>query len=436
MILGYCRISTDGGDQDDAFQAQADRLRAAGCDQVIAERESGRKADREGLSEVMALVNSGRVKELVFTRVDRLGRDAAQTDTLLALCDLQQVRVRALDGGTIETASPQGFLLARVMTTMAEVESRMLSQRIKRNFEVYRAQGRHLRRRIPFGYDRGDGVKLIPHPDNWAHALRVLDELRRIGSFAGVAAQLPSWCPWTPAGSSLQAWFCNPVIRGHIGHHRTGGKGWDSSWGEIHYEQHPALISEGAWHDLADHLKRTRNRFAGSPTVESRHGLTGLLVCQSCGHRLRRNSAQGTPWWRCRHRLCANRAGVKEAEVLPVVVTACVAAAKALARAAAAPVDDDPVLILKRRDLDATRALAARNPALQSAVTILEAEIRSLERRERSTPDLAAYEEMMRDPEFFTGATPEQQRVIFGALLQQVLVGPAGKPLLPVPRSC
>lgn len=434
LRLGYARVSTD--EQADALPPQVARLEGAGCDRVLFDIERGSNPDREGLLELMALVRAGEVAEIVVTRIDRLGRDAGYSDQLLGLAQGMGVVVRALDGGIVDTLSPQGWLMARLTTGLAEMESRMLSLRIRRQFDQYRAAGRHLRRRLPFGYDRGDGVRLVPHPDNWAHALRVIDELRRIGSFAGVAATLPSWCPWTPAGSSLQAWFCNPVIRGHVGHHRTGGKGWDSSWGEIHYDQHPALISEGAWHELGDHLKRTRNRFSGSPTIDSRHGLTGLLVCQSCGHRLRRNTAQGVPWWRCRHRLCTNRAGVKEATVLPVVVEACIASAHALALAAAAPVEDDPALILKRRDLDATRALAVRNPALQSAVSILEAEIRSLERRERSSPDLAAYEAMMRDPEFFTGATPEQQRVIFGALLQQVLVGPAGKPLLPVPRSC
>lgn len=435
VILGYCRVSTDGNDQDNAFQAQADRLTAAGCDRVITERESGRKADREGLAEVMALVNSGKVKELVFTRVDRLGRDAAQTDTLLALCDLQQVKVRALDGGTIETASPQGFLLARVMTTMAEVESRMLSQRIRRNFDVYRAQGRHLRRRIPFGFDRGDGVKLQPHPTNWPHALRVLEELRRQGSFTRVAYSLPTWCPWTPAPTSLQSWFCNPVLRGHIGHGHSGGKGWKQQWREIHYDQHPALISEAAWQDLADHLKRTRNRFAGRPTVEAQHGLTGLMRCASCGHRLRRNSSNGTVWWRCRHRTCSARGGAKEVDILPVVIAACVAAAERLAAAAAMPADEDPMVAAKRRDLEQLQELAQRNPALADAVKGLEVEIRGMQRRERLSPDVEPYRQMMQDPAFFAGATAEEQRVIFGAVLAEVRVGPGGREVTPVPRS-
>jgi DNA invertase Pin-like site-specific DNA recombinase len=435
LRIGYARVSTE--EQADSLPPQIARLEAAGCDLVLSDIERGKNPDRQGLIEAMAMVRGGKASEIIVTRIDRLGRDAAFSDQLLGLAQGMGVVVRALDGGIIETLSPQGFLMARLTTGLAEMESRMLSLRIRKQFEQYRAQGRHLRRRLPFGYARGDGVHLVPHPENWAHALRVLGDLRRLGSFAAVAYHLPNWCTWTPAGNSLQAWFTNPVIRGHIGHllDKSSGKGWNRRWAEIHYDQHPALISEVDWRELADLLQRTRNRYAKVATLESSHGLTGLLVCSSCGHRLRRNTAQGVAWWRCRHRLCSERGGVKETVVMPVVIKACVESAETLARAAAAPVDDDPALIMKRRDLDATRVLASRNPYLASAVTAIEAEIRSMERRERIPPDLLAYEAMMRDPQFFSGATPEQQRVIAGALIQWVLVGPGGKPLQPVLRS-
>lgn len=433
ILLGYARCSKD--EQADALVAQVSRLEAAGCDRIISELQSGRDNDREGLLEVLAMVAGGHVAELLVTRVDRLGRDAAYADQLIALCALHEVKIRALDGGEIESASPAGFFMARTMTTIAEMESRMLSQRLRKQFDIYRAQGRHLRRRKPFGYEGGPDHKLQPHPTNWPHALRVLEELRRQGSFTRVAYSLPTWCPWTPAPTSLQSWFCNPVLRGHIGHGHSGGKGWKQQWREIHYDQHPALISEAAWQDLADHLKRTRNRFAGRPTVEAQHGLTGLMRCASCGHRLRRNSSNGTVWWRCRHRTCSARGGAKEVDILPVVIAACVAAAERLAAAAAMPADEDPMVAAKRRDLEQLQELAQRNPALADAVKALEVEIRGMQRRERLSPDVEPYRQMMQDPAFFAGATAEEQRVIFGAVLAEVRVGPGGRVVTPVPRS-
>ena len=100
-----------------------------------------------------------------------------------------------------------------------------------------------------------------------------------IGSFSGVASRMPEWCDWKPAATNLQGWFCNPVIRGHIGHllDKRSGKGWNQRWEEIKYDQHPALISEGDWRQLADMLRRPRNRFLGGGATDTQHGQTGLL---------------------------------------------------------------------------------------------------------------------------------------------------------------
>lgn len=426
MRLGYARCSTD--EQADALAAQVSRLQSAGCDQIIQELQSGRDDDRPGLAEVVALVRGGHITELLITRADRLGRHAAFADELLALCSLQHVTVTALDGGTIDAASPTGFLQARLLTTMAEVESRMLSQRIRKQFEVYRAQGRHLRRRKPFGYQAGADHRLEPDPTTWHQALNVIKALRRLRSFSAVARELPQWCSWTPTGGNLQNWFCNPVIRGHLPHLRdlSTGKGWKQRWGQILYDQHPALISEADWHELAQLLQRTENRFGG-PGMPAQHGLSGLLRCATCGHCLRRNGSGGFTWWRCRHHLCASRGGIREDRVLPVVVQACIDAADRLAIVAAAPPDVDPAVAAKRQDLEQLEALAARNPALSSACDALRHEIEMMSRRPAITPDIAAVLERFNSADIFLSATAEEQRAVFGAVLQTVEVGRAGE---------
>lgn len=425
MRLGYARCSTD--EQADALAAQVSRLQAAGCDQIIQELDSGRNDDRLGLAEVVALVRSGRVSELLITRADRLGRHAAFTDELLALCSIQQVAVTALDGGTIDAASPAGFLQARLLTTMAEVESRMLSQRIRRQFEVYRSQGRHLRRRKPFGYQAGADHRLEPNPEQWPQALAVIAALRRLHSFSAVARELPSWCEWTPSAGNIQNWFCNPIIRGHLPHlhDRASGKGWKQRWAQILYDQHPALISEGEWHDLALDLQRTHNNFNG-PGKPAQHGLSGLLRCASCGHCLRRNGSGGWTWWRCRHRLCTARGGIREDRVMPIVIQACINTAERLAAFVATPPDVDPAVAAKLQDLEQLESLAARNPAITSACDALRQEIESMTRRPPVITNLAAVTDRIKTASFFEDATAEEQRALFSAVLRSVQVGPAG----------
>lgn len=432
--LGYARVST--GEQADALEAQKARLEGAGCQDILWDIESGTEDARDGLLQAMAMVKAGGWDELVVTRADRLGRNASYADALIGICEAHQVRIHALDGGAIETATPQGFLMARLQTSLAEMESRMLSMRIKKQFAVYRTQGRHLRRRVPFGYCAGEGHKLAPHPTNWQQALEVIERLRVLGSFSKVAKELPSWCDWTPASCNLQSWFVNPVIRGHVGHNLDlkSGKGWKQRWGEILYDQHPALISEADWHELADDLKRTKNRFSGVDN-SVKHGLTGLLFCSNCDHRLTRNSSHGVAYWRCRHRLCKKRGGIAERKMLPYVIKACVKAAERLAEAAVLPMDDDPLIRAKMQDLEAAQVLAARNPAFMAGVQALEDEIRAMQRRDRPSPDVERYKQMMADPEFFSGEPAEEQRAMFGAVLQKVVVGRRGRVVAAIPRT-
>jgi site-specific DNA recombinase len=435
--IGYARVSKD--DQADSLPAQVSRLTAAGCSRVLTDIETGRSTDRDGLLELMAMVRGGEVTELLITRVDRLGRDAAYTDALLAQCEANGVQIRSLDGGTIETATPQGFLMARLQTGLAEMESRMLSMRLRRQFAVYRAEGRHLRRRKPFGYQAGPNHRLQPHPDHWPQALRIIAELRRLGSFTAVSRGMPDWCAWTPAATNLQAWFVNPVIRGHIGHNldRRSGKGWRQQWGEIHYDQHPALISDQDWRDLAALLQRPTNRFKNTSTTEVQHGLTGLLRCSSCGHLLRRNSSNGVAWWRCRHRLCNARGGAREDRIMPVVIDACVAEAHRLAALVAQPRSEDPALVGMRDELELMERLAARNPgnrAMAAAVQEQRQRIEALQRSDAPAVDTTTAR-ALQDPRFFKGATPQEQRLMFQALLQQVKVGAHGDPIAPLPRN-
>lgn len=436
--IGYARVSKD--DQADSLPAQVSRLEAAGCARVITDIETGRSTDRDGLLGVMAMVQAGEVAELLVTRVDRLGRDAAYTDALLAQCEQQGVSVRALDGGAIETATPQGFLMARLQTGLAEMESRMLSLRLRRQFAVYRAEGRHLRRRKPFGYRAGPGHRLQLHPEQWPQALRVLQDLKRFGSFAAVSRSMPEWCDWTPAATNLQAWFVNPVIRGHIGHQldRKSGKGWGQQWGEILYDQHPALISEQDWRELADLLRRPTNRFRNTTSTEVAHALTGLLRCRSCGHLLRRNTSNGVAWWRCRHRLCAARGGAREDRILPVVIDACVAEAGRLAQLLAEPKAQDPAVAAMADELELMEQMAARNSenrAMAAAVAEQRQRIEALRRVERSAVDPVAYR-AMQDPRFFTSGSPQDQRTVMQAVLRSVTVGERGDPIEPLPRSC
>ena len=440
MHVGYARCSKD--EQADALQHQVARLRDAGCTDVIQELISGGNNDRPGVLELIKRLKGGGVSQITITRVDRLGRDAQFVDALLAMCAEKGVTVTALDGGEIESATPGGFLISRMLTTVAEHEKRMLSMRLKTQFAQQRKQGRSMRRRVSFGYAQHDG-KLYPHPDNWDHALRVIEELDRHQSFSRVAKELPSWSPWTPATSNLVFWWVNPVIRGHIPHlwDRSSGKSWGAKWGEIYYDQHEPLIGEADWHRLSSRLRQTKNRFeisspgGGAP----RHALTGLLKCHACGHRLTRNTSAGTAWWRCRYRLCKHRAGVKEQAVLKVAIDHCRKEATRLAHVALAPDDVDPRRAPLLVELEAAQEHLMRNPhrkSAQLAVEEIAGELKGLERQPIAVDpeQLALLTEIFADGRSFEIAEPDEMRAVLNELLLDVRVGRGDDPITATPR--
>jgi hypothetical protein len=91
------------------------------------------------------------------------------------------------------------------------------------------------------------------------------------------------------------------------------------------------------------------------------------------------------------------------------------------------PVDDDPAVAAKRRDLEQLMGLAQRNASLEPAVTALRQEIDSMISRPRPSPDVAILSAMSSDPAFFSGASPEEQRGLFELVLSSVVVARGGE---------
>src|SRR6516162_11181632 len=78
MIVGYCRVSSEGQTLD----AQQAALRQAGAEKVFAEKVSGAVTDRKALAKAIAVLSQGDV--LLVTRLDRLARSTRDLLNVLA----------------------------------------------------------------------------------------------------------------------------------------------------------------------------------------------------------------------------------------------------------------------------------------------------------------------------------------------------------------
>lgn len=138
MDLGYARVSTPRQSLD----AQLDRLRQAGIDQVWTDKKSGKNTDRPGLAELLAYARGGDV--LVVTKLDRLGRNLRETLNLFHELPERGIGIRTLDDPLIiDTAADDA--MSRVSVAMlglfAEMERAYMLERTDRARAAALARG-------------------------------------------------------------------------------------------------------------------------------------------------------------------------------------------------------------------------------------------------------------------------------------------------------
>jgi DNA invertase Pin-like site-specific DNA recombinase len=70
LNIGYARVSADG--QTKSTEAQIKQLKAAGCELIYQENESGGKRERKELNKALEHIRRGDV--FIVTKLDRLSR--------------------------------------------------------------------------------------------------------------------------------------------------------------------------------------------------------------------------------------------------------------------------------------------------------------------------------------------------------------------------
>lgn len=121
-VVGYARVSSLGQSLD----VQRDKLQKAGAEKIFEEKRSGVDADRPALKRCLEYVREG--DTLLFTRIDRLARSAA--DLLRIVRDLEKrgVMLRVLDQ-SIDTSDAAGKAFLGMLAVFAEFETDIRRER-------------------------------------------------------------------------------------------------------------------------------------------------------------------------------------------------------------------------------------------------------------------------------------------------------------------
>ena len=177
MIYGYARVSTKGqAKEGNSLDAQAAALKAAGAEKVYSDVMTGARADRPGLTALLAAIGAG--DTLMVTKLDRVARSGQAGAALFEDLLSRGVAVHILNLGKMDD-SQTGKLIRNVMLCFAEFERDLIAERT--------AEGKALARQKP-GYREGRPKKY--RPVQIAHAMALLDEgysYRQVADMTGIS---------------------------------------------------------------------------------------------------------------------------------------------------------------------------------------------------------------------------------------------------------
>jgi site-specific DNA recombinase len=423
QVVGYARVSTRHNEQLSALETQKNRLKAAGVSRIYCDVESGRSNGRKAFNELLQLIDKRAIKEIVVTRYDRLGRDATFVDAALVLASKKRVAIRTIDTGIVDTESPAGFLMSRISTSLAEMESKMLSMRIKKALDQRWKDGKIPRTRIPWGYHKvkkGDKDAIELHPIEGEKAKLFLERLREQGYRFGKTVKEFNDIP-LKTSSSVRAWLTNPFLRGGIGF----GSDHKYSFKKVVWGLHEPLIRHEDWFAIERVLEFNTSLWGANTKMKPKL-LSGICFCSECGNRLAYSSRvkeTHTLNMRCNTFKCAQHAKrVNHQMIVEAINSALAKRSKQLA----AKTETEPLEVGKlRNEIDMLTKLD--DPDLKEAIKRKKEKMTALLLNE--SPILKERAKLMSEPSFWKHALSlddQYLREVYLEFVVKTVANPSG----------
>ena len=145
---GYARCSLSEEHGQD-LNRQIRELKAAGAEDVVAEREHGDAKVKPALE--LLLETAGEGDTLICTEVSRLSRSTQQLCQLIEVIRKKQMRLMILGSITIDcrngTIDPMSEAFLKMAGVFSELELSMIRSRVKSGIENAKAKGKRIGRK-------------------------------------------------------------------------------------------------------------------------------------------------------------------------------------------------------------------------------------------------------------------------------------------------
>jgi site-specific DNA recombinase len=178
-VVGYIRVSTDEqASQGVSLEAQraklADYAKLYGHDLlevVVDEGLSGKRLDRPGLQQALAMLKARKVEGVLVAKLDRLTRSVRHLGELIETYFSNGHGALLSVSEQIDTSSAAGRFMVNVLGSVAQWERETIGERTATALRHKRASGRVFNY-PPLGFDAVDGT-LVPNANEMALVERV-----------------------------------------------------------------------------------------------------------------------------------------------------------------------------------------------------------------------------------------------------------------------
>lgn len=311
--VAYCRVSSDHDDQLNSIQNQKQMWQEyienheglEFCGLYVDEGISGTSTKNREAFKRMIFDASARKFDLILTKeVSRFARNTV--DTLQYTRELKQYGVDVFFKiDNINTGDNDGELRLSLMATLAQEESRKISERVKMGHKQAMKNGIVFGADRILGYDRGDKTLTINEAEaevvrkifNWylfknesLHG--IVRRLEEIGISKGKLGGKINH-------SSIKRILENEKYVGdlkqrkyytvnYLTHETKKNKG--NSDYVIIKDNHPSIIDRDIWNNVQIKLNENRKKFEEYSTGYSKSIFSNKIICGNCGNKYRKRT--------------------------------------------------------------------------------------------------------------------------------------------------
>ncbi len=340
-VAAYARVSTEKEEQEDSFERQVDhytRLISGNPEWdfvgIYADPGiTGTKAEkRPDFLRMIEDCRAGKIEKIMVKSVSRFARNTV--DALNYIRELRDMRISVqFESENIDTLTPGGDVLITILAAMAEQESRTMSNNIKWAYQKKFEKGEvTINTGLMLGYNKvgkdADGKPVYEINEEEAEIIRrIYREYLNGSTVTQIIHGLEADGIKTKRGSDK--WYHTAIVSILSNEKYTGnaylGKTYkpdvlskkryrnDGEKAPMYYAEntHPAIVSMEMFNMVKLEMERRTNekeKAVGNTRYTSKYPLSGLLICGTCGSRLRRHvrktgSGKLVPSWGCANRI-------------------------------------------------------------------------------------------------------------------------------------